>query len=84
MDYLELVAELNTDIYDQHGETAEQFFFTANGLINIIGFGNITLWHSEDEGRKWVEKKKDYEPLKPYIKRELKKYGKKLTLLASK
>jgi len=25
----------------------------------------------------------DYEPIKPFIKRELKKYGKKLTVLAS-
>jgi len=83
MDYLKLVEELNQDIYDKHGETEEQFFFTTNGFVDIIGFGDITLWHSENDDRKWIEKKNDYEPIKPFIKRELKKYGKKLTVLSS-
>jgi len=83
MDYLKLVEELNSELYDKHGETEGQFFFTASGFIDILGFENITLWHSEDDDRKWIEKKNDYEPMKPYLKKKLKTYGKKLTVLAS-
>lgn len=83
MNYLKLVEELNEELYDKHGDVEGQFFFMANGYIDIIGFGDITLWHSEDDDRKFIEKKDDYEPLKPYIKRKLKEYGKLLTLYAS-
>lgn len=83
MDYLKLVEELNQEIYEKHGYTEEQFFLTANGFIYILGFGDITLWHSEDDDRKWIEKKNDYEPMKPFIKRKLKKYAKRLSVLAS-
>ena len=83
MNYLKLVEELNQEIYDKHGETEEQFFYTTNWCVAVIGFGDIILWNSEDDRRKWIEKKNDYEPIKPFIKRELKKYGKRLTVLAS-
>ena len=83
MDYLKLVEELNQYIYDKHGETEEQFFFMANGFIDILGFGDITLWHSEDDDRKWIEKNNVYEPMKPFILKKLKNYGKSLTVLAS-
>lgn len=80
---IELINELNEELYDKHGEVEEHFFFTTNGFIDLIGFGDITIWNSEDDGRKWIEKNNDYEPMKPFIKRELKKYLKKLTLLTS-
>ena len=64
MNYLELVSELNQELYDTHGDTDEQFFFTANGFIDIIGFGEITLWHSENDDREWIENENggEYEP----------------------
>ena len=80
MDFLKLVEELNSELYDEHGDTEELYFYTSSGFIDIIGFGDITLWHSEDDMREYI--KNDYEPMKPYIKRELKKYGQKLVKLS--
>jgi len=83
MDYLKLVKDLNQEMYDKHGETTEQWYYMCNGFIDVIGFGDIMLWNSEDSDRRWIESKKDYEPLKPYLKKKLKKYGQLLSALAN-
>lgn len=82
MEYLELVVELNQEMYDTHGEEETQFFYTSSGFIDIIGFGDIMLWNSEEDYREWIEEKNDYEPLKPFLKKKLKEYGKKLVKLS--
>lgn len=82
MGYLEIVQELNSELYDNHRYEGEQFFYTANGFVDIIGFGNILLWHSEDDDRERVEEENDYEPMKPFIKRKLRDYAKNLTKLS--
>lgn len=69
MDYLEVIYELNQELYDKHGDLENQFFYTANGYIDVIGFGDFILWHSEDDTREWIEEKNDYEPFKPFIKK---------------
>jgi len=74
--YLELVGELNDEMYNIHGDdTMEQWFYTSSGYIDIIGFGDIVLWNSEDNERKWIEKKNDYEPMIPFLKKTLRNYG---------
>lgn len=78
MNYLKLVEELNQELFDNHGGDLEQFFYTASGFIDIIGFGDIHLWNSEDDGREWLEDVNEYEPLKQYVKNELKSIGQKL------
>ena len=83
MDCLKLVEELNQEMYDKHGETTEQWYYMCTGFIDVVGFGDIMLWNSEDIDRRWIESKKDYEPLKPYLKKKLKKYGQLLSALAN-
>jgi hypothetical protein len=67
MDYIKLA--LNDEMYDKIGENYRQFSFTTSGYVEIIAFGEIQIWCSEDSSRKWLTKTKDYEPFKPFIKR---------------
>jgi hypothetical protein len=78
MDYIKLVQELNDEMYDKIGENYRQFSFTTSGYVEIIAFGEIQIWCSEDSSRKWLTKTKDYEPFKPFIKRMYKEEMKKL------
>jgi len=78
MNYLEIVSELNQELFDVHGEVEEQFFYTSSGYIDIIGFGDIALWDSENESRSWDDDKNCYPNLKPHIKMLLNDYGKRL------
>jgi hypothetical protein len=69
MEYLETVDELNSELYDKVGETEDQFYYSTNGYVDVIGFGNEMLWNSEMDGRKFDEETDNYEPFTPYIKR---------------
>jgi len=76
MEYLELletVEDLNSEMFDTHGEVEYNFFLTTNGSIHIIGYGDTSLWVSCDDDRETIED--DYEPLKPFIKRKLRLYA---------
>ncbi len=80
MDYLKLVEELNQELYDNHKEVTEVFYYTSSGFVDVIGFGEIVLWQNADDVREWVNG--DYEPLKPYLKMSLREYGEKLIELS--
>jgi len=80
----DIVRELNSEMYDAHGDVTEQWFYTSSGFVDVIGFGDIMLWNSEDGDRKWVESKNDFEPMKPFLIKQLKEYGKLLIKLAKK
>ena len=77
-DKLGLIAELNEELYDSHGDVEYQFFYTSSGYVEILGFGDIVLWCSENEERVWREKTNDYEPMKPFLKKRLKQIGRSL------
>ena len=79
MDFKKIVEELNSDLYKKAGDNPEEvYYYQLYGYVDIIGFGQIILWNSENEEREWNDLKNDYEPMVPYIKRTLNKYGKKL------
>jgi len=78
MKYLDTVNELNGELYEKHGVVEEQFYYTTNGIIDIIGFGNIMLWNSEEDDRKFIEETDNYEPFTPYIKEKFNEYLNKL------
>lgn len=82
MDYIKLVEELNDELYDKHDDPEECFYYIMAGFVDEIGFGDLTLWHSEDDTRKFSEKKNEYEPLKPHIKKLLRAYGNKFIMYA--
>ena len=69
MEFLETVNELNYELIDKFGEVEEQFFYTTTGIIDIVGFGDIMLWNSEKDDRKFDEEVNNYEPFTPFLKR---------------
>jgi hypothetical protein len=54
-------------MYERHDELEERFYYSTDGHADIFGFGDIMLWNSEDDGRKFIEENNDYEDFKPYI-----------------
>jgi len=78
MDYLKIVKELNAELFENNGDTSEYFFYTTNGYSHEIGFGEVSLWNSEVDGREFSHDKNEFEPMKPFLKQELNFYGKRL------
>ena len=70
-EYLQIIDELNQELYEKLGETDWEFSYSTNGYVHIIKFGEIVIWNSEDDEREWIEEKNDYEPMKPFLKRIL-------------
>lgn len=69
MNYIEIVRDLNMELFEIHGNTENPFSYSSNGFIDVISFNGLVLWSSEEEPRKWITKANDYEPLKVYIRR---------------
>jgi hypothetical protein len=72
--YLETINELNQELYERFGDDyhyERQFNYTTDGYVDIVNFGEIMIYNSEDSERIWREESKDYEPLKPFLKRML-------------
>ena len=65
--FIEVANDLNQEMYEKHGEQENQFFYSTNGYIDLFGFGDIVLWNSEDDERKFIEGKDRYEDFKPFI-----------------
>jgi len=73
-EFLEAVNDLNQELYEMFGDDyhyERQFNYTTDGYVDIVNFGEIMIWNSEDGERIWREESKDYEPLKPFLKRML-------------
>jgi len=71
MNYLEIINDLNQELYEKVGEIGRDFSYSTNGYVDIVNFGEIMIWNSEMDEREWIEDKNDYEPLKPFLKRML-------------
>lgn len=85
MNYLKIINELNQELYEKVNNEIERlegrdFNYSTNGCIDIINFGEIMIWNSGIDERKWIEKNNDYEPFKPFIKRIYNKEIEKLQL----
>ena len=73
INFVEIVRELNTELYDRFGETGfgfNYFEFHTTGFSDIITIAGIDVWNSENENREWDEETQDYEPFIPFIKKE--------------
>ncbi len=70
-EYLQIINELNQELYEKLGEIGGEFSYSTNGYVHIIKFGEIMIWNSEMDEREWIEEKNDYEPMKPFLKRIL-------------
>ena len=80
MNYLEIINDLNEELYNKVGETGRNFSFSTNGYENIISFGEVMIWSSEMDEREWIHENNDYEPFKPFIKRMYNQEIQKLNL----
>ncbi len=80
MDYLEIIKELNQELYEKVGETGMDFTYSTDGQVDIVNFGELMIWNSETDERKWIKDENDHEPLKPLIKRRHNEYIENLQL----
>lgn len=72
-DFIEIINELNADLYDRVKYVQEGFSYTTDGYCDQISFNGMHLWSSEMDDREYDEDKYEYEPLLPFLKREFNK-----------
>jgi hypothetical protein len=81
MDYVEIVRELNVELYEQHEEVDSYFEYRTTGFADLILFDELILWDSEADDREFDHDKNDYEPLLPFIKKQFNKTADKMQKL---
>ena len=81
MECIDIVSDLNNELYEKIGETERKFYYSSDGYIDCIWFGTELLWDSDNDDREYIEENNDYEPLKPFIKRAFNNYVNKLNSL---
>jgi len=74
MSYIDLVRELNIELYERFGEVEKGFEYSTTGFVDAISFDGVLLWDSETDCREWIEEENDYEPFEPFIKRIFNEY----------
>jgi len=69
LEFIQIVNELNQELYEKNGEVEleDNFYYSTDGDVDAILFGDKVLWHSENDDRKFIEDKNDYEDFKPFI-----------------
>ena len=74
-DYIEIVRELNTELYERFGEFEHNFSYATNGFVDCITFNDHLIWDSENDEREWLDDKNEYEPFIPFLKRVFNEYA---------
>lgn len=67
LEFIKIANDLNQEMYEKNGEVEDKFFYLTDGYVNVFGFGEKTLWSSQDDDRNFIEDKNDYEDFQPYI-----------------
>ena len=67
---LEIVRELNTDLYDRCRFVQEGFSFSTDGNTDVVSFNGMHIWDSDTDERDYIDGDDDYEPLLPFLKKE--------------
>lgn len=49
MNYNKVINDLNQLAFEKAGEIEDQFYYTTNGDVYILGFGELKLWVSCNE-----------------------------------
>jgi hypothetical protein len=68
---LESVRELNHEMFELHGPSETHFKYITDGGTETITFYDMFVWNSELDYRRFDEKKNEYEPLIPFLKKEV-------------
>jgi hypothetical protein len=79
---IELVKELNVELYERFGEVEKLFEYSTNGFADIISFNGALIWNSEIDDREFIQDKNDYEDLKPHIIKLFNSYIEKMNSLS--
>jgi len=70
MNYIDIVEELNSEIYKKHKEVESYFEYRTTGFAHLILFDDMILWSSETDDREFDKSANDYEPLTTFIKKQ--------------
>lgn len=81
MNFVEIVGELNDELYNEFDELEMCFSYMTNAASDIIKFEDTILWNSEEDDRKYDEEKEDYEPFIPFIKQKFNDWADKINSL---
>ncbi len=84
VEFIDVVNELNQELFDEHEETIHSFSYLTNTYAEVILFDDILLWGSETDDREFNEDENDYEPIGPFIKRKFNEYVEELYSLRFK
>lgn len=68
---LDIVCDLNSDIYDLFGMSDYYFEYGTTGNEEYITFSGITLWSSENDEREYDASKDDKEDLRLFLLKRL-------------
>ena len=77
MELFDAVGYIQEEIYDTSSEDYH-IKIIANGYVGIVEFLDIVIWSSEDDGRKFNDKKNEYESFEKFLRRRIRKELKKI------
>jgi hypothetical protein len=81
-DLTKVVDELNDEIFRRDEMAHELFTYSYSGWVNFIYFANIPLWNDEEDERLYNEHLENYEPIKDFLKRTLKKKALEMLIIS--
>jgi hypothetical protein len=80
-EFLEIVDNLNSELYDKYEEETHFFSYRTNGHHDMILFDEEIIWTDDWDDREFNEETDNYEPLEPYIKKLFNEYIEKISRL---
>jgi hypothetical protein len=79
-DIEDIVWLINNDLYNKikDDDLYSLASLHSDGGTRLVKFLGVRIWDSEDDLREWDDIKDDYEPLEPYLRKEMNKVLDKL------
>ena len=79
VDYIEIIFILNEDILDNNPSYEGHLFtYETTGFWDMIKFGNMVIWDSENDTREIDPETNNFEPFLPYIKKQFNEWAKSI------
>lgn len=68
---LEAVEKINEEIFEKSEIEEFQLSVSTNGSLSKLEFLGITIWCTDDDGRKYIEENDKYESFETFIRRTM-------------
>ena len=68
---IQIVLNLNDEIYDMAPNTDAFLYYTTDGITEEVTFLDKTIWDDDNDAREIIEEKGDYESLEKFLRREI-------------